>query len=137
MRVVLDASVVLKWFLPDPQAEPHLESALVLLRGLRYGELEAVQPPHWFAEVAAVLTRLVPGKALEALGLLDAMELPVTGDLAVYRRGSDLARRLGHHLFDTLYHALALEAGATLVSADEVYCAKARDLGNLVRLADW
>ncbi len=43
---------------------------------------------------------------------------------------------LDRHLFDTLYHAVALEEGATLVTADEVHFAKARRLGNIELLAD-
>jgi predicted nucleic acid-binding protein len=137
VKIVVDASVVVKWCLPDPEVEPDLETALTLLRGIRYGDLEILQPPHWFAEVAAVLARLAPGKVYEVLDLLDALELPVADDLAVYKRGAALARRLDHHLFDTLYHAVALEHGATLVSADGAYCDKAIRFGSLVRLAEW
>jgi len=42
-----------------------------------------------------------------------------------------------HHLFDTLYHAVALEEGATLVTADAAYFAKAKDLGGIELLADF
>src|SRR5208282_1664295 len=42
------------------------------------------------------------------------------------------------HLFDTLYHAIALEhAGATLVTADRRYREKAENYGNIVALRDW
>jgi predicted nucleic acid-binding protein len=44
---------------------------------------------------------------------------------------------LNHHLFDALYHAVALEVGATLVTADEVYFNKAKELGGLQRLGDF
>ena len=44
---------------------------------------------------------------------------------------------LDHHLFDTLYHAVALEEGATLVTADETYYGKAKDLGGVGLLADF
>jgi hypothetical protein len=30
-----------------------------------------------------------------------------------------LSRPLGHHLFDTLYHAVAFEEDITLITADE------------------
>jgi len=42
-----------------------------------------------------------------------------------------------HHLFDTLYHAVALEEGARLVTADAAYFAKAKDLGGIELLADF
>jgi predicted nucleic acid-binding protein len=48
-----------------------------------------------------------------------------------------MAIMLDHHLFDTLYHAVALEQGATLITADEAYFAKAKDLGSITRLADF
>jgi hypothetical protein len=44
---------------------------------------------------------------------------------------------LKHHLFDTLYHAVALEEQATLVTADEVYFGKAKDLGAIQLLGDF
>jgi hypothetical protein len=40
-------------------------------------------------------------------------------------------------LFDTLYHAVALEEGATLVTADETYFSKAKGLGGIVSLANF
>ena len=51
------------------------------------------------------------------------------------KRAADLSIALNHHLFDTLYHAVALEEGATLVTADETYYGKAKDLGSVELLA--
>jgi predicted nucleic acid-binding protein len=99
--------------------------------------VEPIQPPHWLAEVAAVVTRLRPEIAEAALDLLDAMEFPVAGDLAVYRRAIQIAADLRHHLFDTLYHAVALEHDATLISADGPYLRKARHLGATLALESW
>jgi hypothetical protein len=47
VRLVIDASVAVKWVFPDPAAEPDADRALALLRALRDGTLEAMQPPHW------------------------------------------------------------------------------------------
>lgn len=137
MRVTVDASVAVKWLLRDPEREPGVERALALLGGIGSGAVEVVQPPHWLAEVAAVLVRLAPERAAEALGFLDALELPVAGDLAVYRRAAALAHRLDHHLFDTLYHAVALEHRTILITADDRYGDKAEPEGRLIRLKSW
>jgi predicted nucleic acid-binding protein len=134
---VLDASVIVKWFFPDPAREPDSDRALAVLEGIRAKALEPMQPPHWLAEVAAVISRLDRKRALQAIDLLDAMEFPVIGEAVVYRRASTLAADLNQHLFDTLYHAVALEQGATLISADRRYYHKARHLGQIVYLADW
>lgn len=48
-----------------------------------------------------------------------------------------LSRRLGHHLFDTLYHAVAFEENTTLVTADERYYNKASVLGSIMLLGDF
>ena len=43
-----------------------------------------------------------------------------------------------HHLFDTLYHAVALEhEDALLVTADERYHEKAAGYGTIRALHDW
>lgn len=41
-----------------------------------------------------------------------------------------------HSLFVALLHAVALEVGATLVTADEVYFDEAKGLGGIARLAE-
>lgn len=137
MKAVIDASVVVKWFLPDAAVEPDSAKALLLLKHIRDGDVEPLQPPHWLAEVAAVIARLKPEIAEDAIDLLDAMEFPIISEPAIYERAVVIASGLGQHLFDTLYHALALERSATLISADHRYCAKAASLGHVIRLTDW
>ncbi len=137
MRVVVDASVAVKWVVPDTEREADVPRALRLLAAIRSGELEPIQPAHWLAEVAAVITRLRPEIAEASVELLDAMEFPTATEVAIYRRASRLAASLRHHLFDTLYHAVALERDALLVSADEPYLRKARPLGSLTALSEW
>jgi predicted nucleic acid-binding protein len=134
---VVDASVVVKWVFQDPVAEENMDQALALLEEIGEGNVSLLQPPHWLAEVAAVLTRLYPEVVEPALDLLDAMEFPVTRDVSVFKRASRIAHDLNHHLFDTLYHAVALEQGCTLVTADDTYFRKASSLGRIGRLADW
>ena len=137
MRCVVDASVVVKWVLRSPEEEPHTTQALDLLEGIRAGAVEVLQPPHWLAEAAAVLLRLIPDSAPQAVGLLCAMDLPVAEGPRLYVRACSLAVRLQHHLFDTLYHAVALEEpGLSLVTADDHYYTKAVAQGSIDRLAD-
>jgi predicted nucleic acid-binding protein len=84
VRFVVDASVIVKRILPDSMREGQTGDAIALLRAIRAGRVEAIQPPHWLAEVAAVLVRLRPEIAESALDLLDALELPVAADIAIY-----------------------------------------------------
>ena len=133
----MDASVAVKWLLPGGD-EANADKALALLAGIEAGTLEPIQPPHWLAEVAAVLARLSPRTVDDDVLDLCALELPVLDTPGVYLTACELARSFGHHLFDTLYHAVALEAaGATLVTADEHYYRKAAARGSIVLLSNF
>ena len=53
-------------------------------------------------------------------------------------RACGMAIDLKQHLFDTLYHAVALEAhDAVLITADERYFRATRSAGGIARLKDW
>ncbi|MBK1630307.1 hypothetical protein CKO31_06005 [Thiohalocapsa halophila] len=137
MRAVIDASVAVKWVFPDPLVEPHADRAVEVLEAIRQGRLDVIQPVHWLLETTAVVVRLRPDILERATGLLDALELPVCDEHAVLLRAARLAADLDHHLFDTLYHAVALEREATLITADERYVRKANARGGLACLGDF
>jgi predicted nucleic acid-binding protein len=138
MIVILDASVILKWLLEDPLREPDTDKASALMESIMDGTLEVLQPAHWLAEVAAVIARLTPSTAIRDVGWLAALEFPTTDDPAVMARATRLAIDTTHHLFDTLYHAIALEQDrAVLVTADDRYFAKAGRFGKIATLRDW
>ena len=138
MILVVDASVALKWFLQVRDSEPDSDRALTLLKGVNDGAVELVQPAHFIAEVVAVLARLNPdGAKTDLLDLLDiessAIETP-----EIYATALKLSIRYQHHLFDTLYHAVALHVpGASLITADRRYYDKAGGEGRITLLADW
>ena len=138
MIVVVDASVAVKWFVFFKPDEDHDDLALKILEQAVLGPLKLVEPPHFIAEVASVLARLrpddVPANLLDLLNIerrtLDSPE--------IYATALALALRHQHHLFDTLYHAVALHTpGATLITADQRYYDKAKAVGQITLLADW
>jgi predicted nucleic acid-binding protein len=129
--------VAVKWVFPDPLVEPHADRALEVLDGVRQGRIDVIQPVHWLLETTAVVVRLNPDILERALGLLDALELQVCDEHSVLLRAARLAKDLDHHLFDTLYHAVALDREATLITADERYARKASPRGRLAFLGDF
>jgi predicted nucleic acid-binding protein len=138
VTVVLDASVILKWLLEDPTKEPDTEKALALIDAIVHGKLEILQPVHWLIEVAAVAARLTPQTAVQDVELLSAMQFPTSDEPNVLLRATELALETDHHVFDTLYHAVALEhADAVLVTADDRYRRKSERFGMIAALADW
>ena len=136
--IVLDASVMLKWLLEDPTTEPDTDKATALIEAVIRGEMQILQPVHWLAEVAAVLARLSPQTAFADVDLLTAMEFPTIDEPSVMRRATTLAIETGQHVFDTLYHAVALEHDdATLITADDRYRRKAENQGRIAALRNW
>ena len=137
-QVVLDASVLVKWAFPERAREAHAERALDILHAVHAGRLSVVEPPHWLAEVAAVATRLAPDRAPEVVALMHAMEFPVLDELEVYLEAARLSAESGQHVFDTLYHAVALRRHeASLVTADERYYRLAVGTGRVTLLRDY
>lgn len=138
MTLVVDASVIVKWLLHDPEREDLTERATRLMTHVLEGREPIVQPAHWLLEVTAVLARLSPRSAIDDVVMLQGLELPIDDGALALSRACRLAIDLGQHVFDTLYHAIALELpGCTLITADERYWAAAAPLGRIVRLRDW
>ena len=138
MQCVVDASVAVKWIFSDEEREPDVSKALAVLQEIQSGEIQVLQPPHWLAEVSAAVSRIAPESVREAVGVLYAMEIPVLDTLEVYNRACELAVQLEHHVFDTLYHAVALCSAETmLLTADERYYRKAEQTGCISRLAEY
>lgn len=137
MRLVVDASVAVKWFVEEDSAEPFMAQAEAVLAAIEDRETQLFAPSHWMAGVVAVLSRLEPRVARDAIITLHDMRPEVVDGVSVLQRAAALAIDLRHHLFDTLYHAVALEADATLVTADARYFAKAEPLGAIRMLGSW
>jgi predicted nucleic acid-binding protein len=137
VKLVIDASVAVKWLLRDPAVERDTDRAAALLGAVAHGSVRAIEPAHWVSEVLGVVSRIKPDHATATVALLTHARFTTVSSRAIYRRAAEIAIMLNHHLFDTLYHAVALEEGATLVTADEAYFAKAKDLGAIVPLAEF
>ena len=138
MIAVLDASVVVKWFVGDARDEPHTASAIAVLRGVDSGIVRMVEPPHLLAETAAILARVQPATAEEDLLPLQSIAWDVAEWPWICSTATELAMRLRRHLFDTLYHATAMHHDdAVLITSDEAYYERARAEGRIVRLRDF
>ena len=143
MALVVDASVALKWALPEPDS--HLAQALA------EGEEELLVPDFWLNEATNICWLQVrKGKwsadeAREALALLrDQVPPTPTGDLALHDVALDLGLAVNHSTYDTLYVAFAVAMGARgVVVADGPFVAAMRRhpdpavAGLLIPLADW
>ncbi|QNT70449.1 type II toxin-antitoxin system VapC family toxin [Defluviicoccus vanus] len=116
MTLVVDASVALKWFLPEPDS---LAAEAVLRRAD-----DLIAPTLLVAEVCnAAWKRFRRGETTERhldwiADRIGRMGLALVPDLALAVPATTIARRLDHPVYDCLYLALAEARRATLVTAD-------------------
>ena len=135
---VLDASVIYKWIFKTDDDEEHVDKALALLKLIELGQCKILQPVHWLAEIMGVVCRVESKHAIEILSSLMTLELPVKQEIEVYETATQLAIKHNHHLFDTLYHAVALESPNTVyITADTRYYKKAKTDGAIMLLANY
>lgn len=137
MKLVVDASVAIKWFLAARLDEVHLAQAEAVAAAIENSQTELFAPSHWVAEIIGVLARVEPGIIDDALLLLDDMKPTLIDGVSTVRRAADISIQLNHHLFDTLYHAVAMETSAILVTADDAYFNKAKTLGAIQQLREF
>lgn len=136
--LILDASIIIKWIFPEKNQEAHTAQALQLLEAVEQGIFNIMQPPHWLAEIMAVIARLNIDIVQETVGLLSAMEFSIADDPEIYHTACQLSHRYHHHLFDTLYHAVALHhPKAQLVTADKRYYNKSHREGGIILLEEF
>ncbi len=78
-----------------------------------------------------MITRSAPDRVQIAIELFERLPVQIVSSGTVLRRACELASQLNQHVFDTLYHAVALDQGATLVTADDQYYFAARRMGSI------
>ncbi len=126
MTLVIDASVAIKWFAPEPLHE----SARQLLESSD----QRVAPDWLLIEVANVLWKqqrrgnIKSAEASRILTLLpQLLTFQASRDLVAV--ASDIAIALDHPVYDCLYLALTENIGGQLVTADRELATKASEAG--------
>jgi predicted nucleic acid-binding protein len=118
--IILDASVVVKWF---RQGEVLAEQALALRDAYLDGQIEVTLPSLLAYELANVLrykADLTTEQVQTAVGSLFNMGLGwVLPSSAVIERAVEIARTYDTTVYDATFAALAESLGATFVTADE------------------
>lgn len=136
--VIPDASVILKWVLPDTSGEADQEAALRLRDAAVAGTVELVVPALWRYEVGNTLARRFPEQALEIMQLLDNFGLGKGMENDDWLTTAiRLTRDYTVTFYDASYHALALAHQGTFVTADRRYLNRAGKAGCVVLLAQW
>ena len=117
MSWVVDASIAVKWVVPEVLSDQ--------ADRVRDGEDDVLAPDLLLVEVAnalwkkSVAKEISPREANTAFDLVrrGGIDLRPTGPLLP--RAMDVARRLGHPVYDCVYLALAEREHAAFVTADQ------------------
>ena len=96
MKIVIDASVVIKWLLNDDPGEQDVDKAEAILALLTKGAAQAFQPLHWRAEVLSVVARKAPEKIGHACTLLFSVPVQTVEGIGTHRKAAELAVELKH-----------------------------------------
>lgn len=124
MTLVVDASVALKWVVPESLSE-HADRLLA-------GEHDLAAPELLGVEAANALWKKVQRSELTARDAREALDLLLHGGLTWHAtrgllpRALALAHLSGHPVYDCVYLALAEQLGAPLVTADALLAKVAR-----------
>src|ERR1700686_3394750 len=119
-RTVVDASVVVKWFLPEPSDQ----AALRLLRHYQEESVRLFAPALIMLEVSNVFCKRVRRgemsavRAKEAYRLLKINAPVLVDDRELMDEAVMLALASGQALYNCLYLALALRQGSEMITAD-------------------
>jgi predicted nucleic acid-binding protein len=122
--VVVDASVAVKWFLPE-NAEALVTQALALLDAYDKEEVRFVVPDLFYVETASAIWkaarvgRVPQAFGDEALVLLTQRKFPTVPSLKLLDKAFQIATAHDRTVYDCLYVALAVQADAQLITADE------------------
>ncbi len=124
-RFVVDASVAIKWFVP----EIHAGAARRLLRE----GVILLAPDLIWAEVANALWRKWRERELAAEAVEDILNdfrrypLRIHSGESLYEVAWPVAQESGRTLYDSLYLALAMSQGCLMVTADLRFCNAVQD----------
>ncbi len=127
MRFVIDASVAIKWFVPEPDSD----KANQILQAFRADHVSLLAPDVVLPEVGntlwkrCLLTREIPVASAaqsyeDFMGL--ALELHAAQSIAAAAFGIAIAAR--HPLYDSFYLALAQKEHCEFLTADQALIRK-------------
>ena len=137
---VVDASVVIKWFV----SEPYSMEARRLLDEYEAGELDFIAPDLLYAELGNVVWKkhlsqgLAASDAQEIIVALHSLDFSLTSTAVLLDGAYELAVAHRCSVYDSLYLALSIREHCAFVTADErlVNSVKAAH-PHVVLVAEW
>ncbi len=122
--IVLDASVAVKWFLPEGVETLKTQALALLGRYVKHG-IQIIVPDLFWVESASVLWKAIrrgnfpKASADAALATLTRYDFPTFPTVDLLTKAFEIATTYERTVYDSLYVALAVQSNAQLITADE------------------
>ncbi|MHA1596080.1 MAG: type II toxin-antitoxin system VapC family toxin [Candidatus Asgardarchaeia archaeon] len=137
MKVVVDASVVVKWFNVEEYGDKAVELKNAHVRGI----VKVIAPVHLIYEVGNSIWKnrqLNVEDASNAIVLLLELNLElVSSSHKSIKRTMEIAREMEMTFYDASYVQLAEENKLTLITADEKQLEKSKDIIDVIHIKDF
>jgi len=121
--LIVDASVVAKWYLND-ESEPLVPAAFRILEQYAQGEIQFLVPDLFWAEVGNIFWKSVRQgrqtklQAQAALRSLERRQFTTIPSLSLLAAALPIATGFDRSFYDSLYIAAALEFQSRFITAD-------------------
>jgi predicted nucleic acid-binding protein len=125
---VVDASVVIKWYVPENNYE--------VARAMRTADTALAAPDLLFVETASILWKIVrrgemtASRAIEIIEEIAASPFITISNQSLARDAVDLSVATGITAYDASYVALAIRIDKILITADEKLVRRLKDTRN-------
>src|SRR5215831_4976606 len=134
--LVPDASVLLKWVM-DSEDEEDRDRALEIREAWLSGSCDIVLPSLWFFEVGNILGIKQQTLAASLMHVLLSYGFEEESAEAIFAKSFELMKTFKVTFYDAAYHAVAIERGGLMITADDEYVRKAARAGHVSGLRDW
>jgi predicted nucleic acid-binding protein len=139
-KLVVDSSVVVKWFV----AEPYSEHAHHVLEGYQNGTLELYVPDLLFAEVANVIWKkhrvqgLSKEDAQQIIETFRQLNFHITPTVELFAEAYRFAVAHDRTVYDSLYIVLSQREQCLFLTSDERLAnALSTEMSNVVWVGNW
>ena len=138
MKFIVDASVILKWF--SRNWETDLERALKIREDFRARHIDLYAPGLMIYEAANVLRfkeSLKDEVLLKAIDSIYAMDILIPVNHQIMKNAIKLARKYDVTVYDSVYLSCAQYLGYFLITADQKFFQKLKDVPGIMSISDY
>lgn len=133
---IIDASILIKWLLNERK---DLFNALKIIQDFMSQKIDLIIPTHCYYEILNTFGIKVPSKAITLYSQVLMLQIPEQRlTLENVFRALEIMHKIPKvSFYDAIYHAVAMENGGIMITADEKYYRKAKSFKHITLLKNY